>query len=45
MLVMALDGTYHNNLMQLGGSLGNSKNWKKKTCYKNSIYFVIKQTV
>jgi hypothetical protein len=30
----------HNNLMILGGSLGKvPQKLKKKTCYKNSIYF------
>jgi hypothetical protein len=29
----------HNNLMKLGGSLGNVPQKMKKTCYKNSIYF------
>jgi hypothetical protein len=29
----------HNNLMKLGGSLGNVPQKLKKTCYKYSIYF------
>jgi hypothetical protein len=29
----------HNNLMKLGGLLGNVPQKLKKTCYKNSIYF------
>jgi hypothetical protein len=33
-------GHIHNNLMKLGGSLGNvPQKVEKKTCYKNSIYF------
>jgi hypothetical protein len=28
----------HNNLMKLGGSLGNVPQKLKQTCYKNSLY-------